>query len=92
MNKNLAENQVAAVRYVVNDVDSAVSFYTSKLSFQVDMQVRSKFAALSLGNLQLYINSPGAGGAGQAMPDGTIPAPGGWNPLSTTSKKYRIHC
>jgi predicted enzyme related to lactoylglutathione lyase len=79
MNKNLAENQVAAVRYIVNDVDSAVSFYTSKLSFQVDMHVKSKFASLSLGNLQLYINSPGAGGAGQAMPDGTIPAPGGWN-------------
>ena len=79
MNKNLAETQVAAVRYIVSDVDSAVSFYTDKLGFQVDMHVKSKFASLSLGNLQLYINSPGAGGAGQAMPDGTIPAPGGWN-------------
>jgi len=79
MNTNLAENQVAAVRYIVNDVDSAVNFYTNKLSFQVDMHVKSKFASLSLGNLRLYINSPGAGGAGQAMPDGAIPAPGGWN-------------
>ena len=32
-----------------------------------------------LGSLQLFINRPGAGGAGQAMPDGTMPAPGGWN-------------
>ena len=79
MNKYLAENQVAAVRYIVNDVDSAVSFYTSNLSFKVDMHVKSKFASLSLGNLQLYINSPAAGGAGQVMPDGTLPAPGGWN-------------
>ena len=79
MNKHLAENQVAAVRYIVNDVDSAVSFYSSKLGFDVDLHIKSKFAALSLGDLQLYINSPGAGGAGQSMPDGTLPSPGGWN-------------
>jgi predicted enzyme related to lactoylglutathione lyase len=79
MNKHLVENQVAAVRYIVNDVDSAVNFYTSKLSFKVDLHVKSRFASLSLGNLRLYINSPGAGGAGQAMPDNAIPAPGGWN-------------
>jgi len=67
------------VRYIVNDVDSAVSFYSSKLGFDVDLHIKSKFAALSLGDLQLYINSPGAGGAGQSMPDGTLPSPGGWN-------------
>jgi hypothetical protein len=82
MNKNLAENQVAAVRYIVNDVDSAVGFYTSMLGFQVDMHVKSKFASLSLGDLQLYINSPGAGGAGQAMPDGAIPVPGAGTPFN----------
>jgi catechol 2,3-dioxygenase-like lactoylglutathione lyase family enzyme len=37
------------------------------------------FASLSLGNLQLLLNRPGAGGAGQAMPEGRRPAPGGWN-------------
>jgi predicted enzyme related to lactoylglutathione lyase len=79
MNKYFAENQEAAVRYIVNDVDSAVSFYSDKLSFGVDVHVKSKFASLSLGNLRLFINSAGAGGAGQAMPDGTMPAPGGWN-------------
>ena len=79
MNKDLVKNQVAAVRYIANDVDSAVDFYTNKLGFKIDKHVKSAFAALSLGNLMLYINSPGAGGAGKAMPDGTIPAPGGWN-------------
>jgi predicted enzyme related to lactoylglutathione lyase len=79
MNKDWVENKVTAVRYIVNDVDSAVSFYTSKLGFEVDLHVKSKFASLLMGNLRLYINSPGAGGAGQAMPDGTIPVPGGWN-------------
>jgi len=79
MNKDWVENKVTEVRYIVNDVDSAVSFYTSKLGFEVDLHVKSKFASLLMGNLRLYINSPGAGGAGQAMPDGTIPVPGGWN-------------
>ena len=79
MNKYLVQSEIAAVRYIVNDVEAAVNFYTSKLSFQVDLHVTSKFASLSLGNLRLFINSPGAGGAGQAMPDGTLPVPGGWN-------------
>lgn len=79
MNKYLVQSEIAAVRYIVNDVETAVNFYTNKLSFQVDLHVTSKFASLSLGNLRLFINSPGAGGAGQAMPDGTLPVPGGWN-------------
>jgi predicted enzyme related to lactoylglutathione lyase len=37
------------------------------------------FASLSRGDLQLLLNRPGAGGAGQSMPDGSAPAPGGWN-------------
>lgn len=79
MNKNFAENQAPSIRYIANDVDSSVNFYTNMLGFQVDLHVKSKFASLSLGNLRLFINSPGAGGAGQAMPDGAVPAPGGWN-------------
>jgi predicted enzyme related to lactoylglutathione lyase len=73
------EDQTVAVRYIVKDVDSAVVFYTSMLNFQVVQHVKAAFASLSLGNLRLMINRPGAGGAGQAMPDGAIPAPGGWN-------------
>jgi catechol 2,3-dioxygenase-like lactoylglutathione lyase family enzyme len=45
----------------------------------VDMQRAPGFAALSLGELKLFLNRPGAGGAGQAMPDGRLPEPGGWN-------------
>lgn len=70
---------MVAVRYIVTDVDSSVDFYTKMLGFEVDKHVKSAFAALTLGNLRLYINKPGAGGAGHAMPDGVMPAPGGWN-------------
>ena len=76
---SLIEVQSGAVRYIVNDVDESVDFYTKKLGFTVDMHVEHAFASLSLKNIRLYINRPGAGGAGQAMSDGTVPAPGGWN-------------
>jgi catechol 2,3-dioxygenase-like lactoylglutathione lyase family enzyme len=67
------------VRYIVDDVDAAISFYTGMLGFKVEMHPAPGFASLSLGNLQLLLNRPGAGGAGQAMPEGRRPAPGGWN-------------
>jgi len=67
------------VRYIVSDVDAAIAFYTELLGFHVDMHPAPGFAMLSQGNLQLLLNRPGAGGAGQAMPDGQLPAPGGWN-------------
>ena len=67
------------VRYIVSDVDAALPFYTELLGFQIDMHPAPGFAMLSRGNLQLMLNRPGAGGAGQAMPDGQSPAPGGWN-------------
>jgi catechol 2,3-dioxygenase-like lactoylglutathione lyase family enzyme len=68
-----------SVRYIVADVDAALPFYTEMLGFQVDMHPAPGFARLSRGDLQLLLNRPGAGGAGQAMPDGQAPAPGGWN-------------
>ena len=67
------------VRYIVDDVDAAISFYTGALGFKVEMHPAPGFASLSLGNLQLLLNRPGAGGAGQAMPQGQRPVPGGWN-------------
>jgi len=54
------------------------------LGFHTDQHVKSAFASLSHGGAHLFINRPGAGGAGQAMPDGTIPAPGGWNRILIT--------
>ncbi len=67
-----------SVRYIVNDVDAAIMFYTGMLGFKVDMQAPG-FASLSRGDLRMLMNRPGAGGAGQSMPDGQAPAPGGWN-------------
>ena len=67
------------VRYIVNDVDAAIRFYNEMLGFKTEMHPAPGFAMLSKGNLQLYLNKPGAGGAGQSMDDGRAPAPGGWN-------------
>ena len=67
------------VRYIVNDVDAAIPFYTDMLGFKLEMHPAPGFASLSRGALQLLLNRPGAGGAGQAMPAGQHPVPGGWN-------------
>jgi catechol 2,3-dioxygenase-like lactoylglutathione lyase family enzyme len=68
-----------SVRYIVADVDAAVAFYTELLGFRLEMHPGPGFAMVSRGDLQLFLNRPGAGGAGQAMPDGRLPEPGGWN-------------
>jgi catechol 2,3-dioxygenase-like lactoylglutathione lyase family enzyme len=69
-----------SVRYIVNDVDAAIAFYTQHLDFHEDMHPAPTFAMLSRGDLRLVLSAPsGAGGGGQAMPDGTRPEPGGWN-------------
>jgi catechol 2,3-dioxygenase-like lactoylglutathione lyase family enzyme len=67
-------------RYIVDDVASAVEFYTERLGFSVELHPGPGFAALSKGDLRLLLNTPGGGGgAGQSMPDGRRPEPGGWN-------------
>jgi catechol 2,3-dioxygenase-like lactoylglutathione lyase family enzyme len=71
--------QTVNVRYIVNDVEEAIAFYINHLGFKVDMHPAPTFARISNGNLNLLLNQPGAGGAGQAMPDGEKPQPGGWN-------------
>ena len=74
------------VRYIVTDMDSAIRFY-GLLGFKVDMHPGPGFAALSRGELQLLLNTPGGGGgAGQAMPDGSRPQPGGWNRIQIRVK------
>ncbi|HEY5193941.1 MAG TPA: VOC family protein [Solirubrobacteraceae bacterium] len=69
-----------SVRYIVNDVDAAITFYTQHLGFHEDMHPAPTFAMLSRGDLRLVLSAPsGAGGGGQTMPDGSKPEPGGWN-------------
>ncbi len=70
--------QTVSVRYIVDDVDAAVGFYVDQLGFEVQMHPAPGFAMLSLGNLRLLLNAPGAGGAGRAG-DEARPEPGGWN-------------
>ncbi|HVI69345.1 MAG TPA: VOC family protein, partial [Magnetospirillaceae bacterium] len=65
------------VRYIVKNVDSTIEFYTKLLGFEVTTHPAPGFAALTKDNLTLFVNEPGAGGAGHAMPDGTMPEPGG---------------
>jgi len=69
-----------SVRYIVHDVDDAISFYCQQLGFTEVMHPAPTFALLSKGDLRLTVSAPGGrGGGGQAMPDGTVPTPGGWN-------------
>jgi catechol 2,3-dioxygenase-like lactoylglutathione lyase family enzyme len=68
------------VRYMVNQLDPAVEFYTKHLGFHVKQERRPNFAMLSCGNLELVLSTPfGPGGAAKPMPDGRKPEPGGWN-------------
>jgi len=70
----------ARVRYMVNNIESAVSFYTQKLGFQIKMKGTENFSMLSRGNLELVLSTPfGPGGAAKPMSDGRKAEPGGWN-------------
>ena len=71
---------IVSVRYIVDDVDAAITFYTRHLGFEEVMHPAPAFAMLSRGDLRLALSAPsGVGGGGQSMPDGTKPEPGGWN-------------
>jgi predicted enzyme related to lactoylglutathione lyase len=68
------------VRYMVNELDPAVTFYTKYLGFQVKQEAKPNFAMLSRGNLELILSTAsGPGGAAKPMLDGRKAEPGGWN-------------
>jgi catechol 2,3-dioxygenase-like lactoylglutathione lyase family enzyme len=72
-----------SVRYIVNDVDSAIEFYTKLLNFELIMHPAPEFAIVSQSGVQLYLTKPSEkGGGGQVMSDGTMQSPGGWNRIS----------
>jgi catechol 2,3-dioxygenase-like lactoylglutathione lyase family enzyme len=72
-----------SVRYIVDDVDAAIAFYCQRLGFVEEMHPAPGFAMLSRGDLRLLLSAGGQvggpGGGSQAMPDGRVPEPGGWN-------------
>ena len=68
---------LVSVRYMVDDVDAAIGFYTSKLGFTVRSS-SAAFADVVRGGLRLLLSGP-ASSAGRPMPDGSRPGPGGWN-------------
>jgi catechol 2,3-dioxygenase-like lactoylglutathione lyase family enzyme len=71
-------DESANVRYMVDDVQAAVDFYTTHLGFKVNTSFPPAFADVTRGNLRLLLAGPKSS-AGRPMPDGAQPGPGGWN-------------
>jgi catechol 2,3-dioxygenase-like lactoylglutathione lyase family enzyme len=66
------------VRYIVEDVEKAIEFYTKHLGFSLGINAAPAFADVTRGNLRLLLSGRKSS-AGRPMPDGTLPVPGGWN-------------
>src|SRR3979409_1425323 len=71
-------DEIVNVRYMVDDVEDAVAFYTNPFGFTVRSSHAPAFADVVRGNLRLLLSGP-ASSAGRPMPDGSTPTPGGWN-------------
>ncbi|GAB2962214.1 VOC family protein [Amycolatopsis acidiphila] len=69
---------LVSVRYLVDDVEAAIAFYTGRLGFTVRTDFSPAFADVTRGSLRLLLSGP-TSSAGRRMPDGTKPGPGGWN-------------
>jgi catechol 2,3-dioxygenase-like lactoylglutathione lyase family enzyme len=71
---------MAAVRYLVDDVDAAIAFYTSHLGFELERRMGPAFAIVGRDGITLWLSGPQSSAA-RPMPDGRSPEPGGWNRL-----------
>jgi catechol 2,3-dioxygenase-like lactoylglutathione lyase family enzyme len=71
-------DELVSVRYMVDDVEAAIAFYTTHLGFEVLSSAAPAFADVVRGRLRLLLSGPRSS-AGRPMPDGRTPAPGGWN-------------
>jgi catechol 2,3-dioxygenase-like lactoylglutathione lyase family enzyme len=74
----MAFDETVNVRYMVSDVEESVAFYTKVFDFEVLTNAAPAFADVKRGNLRLLLSGPKSS-AGRPMPDGAVPAPGGWN-------------
>ena len=74
----MPNDEVVSVRYMVDDVDAAIEFYSKLLGFEILTSAAPAFADVKRGNLRLLLSGP-ASSAGRPMPDGRTPGPGGWN-------------
>src|SRR4051812_4795432 len=74
----MPSDEMVSVRYMVDDVDEAIAFYTKLLDFEVSMSAAPAFADVRRGRLRLLLSGPKSS-AGRAMDDGAQPGPGGWN-------------
>jgi catechol 2,3-dioxygenase-like lactoylglutathione lyase family enzyme len=75
----LERRTTPTIRYFVDDIDAAVDFYRQHLGFEAELRTTPVFAMLYRGDLRLLLSVPGTHPGGHALPDGTLPAPGGWN-------------
>jgi catechol 2,3-dioxygenase-like lactoylglutathione lyase family enzyme len=71
-------DELVNVRYMVDDVEAAIDFYTKHFGFTVRSSAAPAFADVVRGNLRLLLSGPKSS-AGRPMPDGRTPGPGGWN-------------
>lgn len=74
----MPDDEIVSVRYMVDDVEKSIEFYTELLGFEVLTNFPPAFADVKRGNLRLLLSGPRSS-AGRPMPDGTTPVPGGWN-------------
>ena len=74
----MTTDELVNVRYMVDDVQAAIDFYTTHLGFTLRGSAAPAFADVTRGNLRLLLSGP-ASSAGRPMPDGAKPGPGGWN-------------
>jgi catechol 2,3-dioxygenase-like lactoylglutathione lyase family enzyme len=74
----MPDDDLVSVRYMVDDVEEAIDFYTRHFGFEVRMSAAPRFAEVIRGRLRLLLSGPESS-AGRPMPDGAKPEPGGWN-------------
>jgi catechol 2,3-dioxygenase-like lactoylglutathione lyase family enzyme len=74
----MQENELVSVRYMVDDVEESIDFYTRHFGFALRLNAAPAFADVVRGNLRLLLSGPKSS-AGRPMPDGRTPGPGGWN-------------